>query len=111
MLNDYNELRLDFQAATDKATPINLCCHAYFNLAGHGSIRDQELWLNADHYTVTDSELIPTGEIAHGHEQEPQVGQAERSITATSSSQNTAESAAATMASMRSTARILPGDG
>jgi len=63
-LNDDNELRLDFQATTDKATPINLCCHAYFNLAGQGSIRGQELWLNADHYTVTDSELIPTGEIA-----------------------------------------------
>ncbi len=63
-LNDYNELRLDFRAATDKATPINLCCHAYFNLAGHGDIRGQELWLNADHYTPTDAGLIPTGEIA-----------------------------------------------
>jgi aldose 1-epimerase len=63
-LNDYNELRLDFRATTDKATPVNLCCHAYFNLAGSGSVQGQELWLNADHYTPTDAELIPTGDIA-----------------------------------------------
>jgi len=67
-LNDSNELRLDYQAHTDKPTPVNLCIHSYFNLAGYtvgsSSYRDQELWLNADRYTVTDAQLIPTGEIA-----------------------------------------------
>jgi len=62
-LTDDNELRLDYTASTDKATPVNLCCHAYFNLAGYGGVGGQELWLNADQYTPTDNQLIPTGEI------------------------------------------------
>lgn len=63
-LTDNNELRISYEAETDKPTIANLTNHAYFNLAGGGSCLDNVLWIPAERYTPTDAELIPTGEIA-----------------------------------------------
>src|SRR5574338_455418 len=63
-LTDSNDVMIDYEATTDKPTPINLSQHSYFNLAGSGSILGHELMIAADSFTPIDSTFIPTGAIA-----------------------------------------------
>jgi aldose 1-epimerase len=64
-LTDSNELVIDYAATTDKATPINVSQHSYFNLKGEGNgdILDHKIMINADKFTPVDKNLIPTGEL------------------------------------------------
>ncbi len=61
--DDDGRLTVDYEAVTTAPTVINLTQHSYFNLAGQGSILDQELQIDASLYTPTDATSIPTGEL------------------------------------------------
>jgi aldose 1-epimerase len=62
MLNERNELAVEYNARTDKPTIVNITNHAFFNLAGKGDVLGHRLKLFADSYTPVDATLIPTGE-------------------------------------------------
>ena len=66
-LTDKNELRIEYSATSDKATPLNLTNHAYWNLKGaraeSGSVLDHFIHLNCDSYIAVDDESIPTGKL------------------------------------------------
>ena len=60
-----NDLEIEYEARTDKATPINLTHHSYFNLAGEGSgnILGHEVEIFANTFVPTDAGNIPLGEL------------------------------------------------
>ncbi len=64
-LSDDNELRISYKAKADQDTIFNLTNHSYFNLDGQesDSVLEQQVWIDADAFTLTDAGLIPTGEI------------------------------------------------
>ena len=64
-LTNDNELKISFDALTDKPTVVNLSHHSYFNLAGQGdgNILGHRLMINANRFTPVDAGLIPTGEL------------------------------------------------
>jgi aldose 1-epimerase len=65
VLTNSNEIKIWYEAETDKATVLNLTNHSYFNLTGcKENILNHELVLMADSITLTDTTLIPTGILA-----------------------------------------------
>jgi aldose 1-epimerase len=65
-LSPDNELTVEYRAATDRTTPVNLTNHAYWNLAGEGAAEGAMghlLTIHADAFLPTDATAIPTGEI------------------------------------------------
>lgn len=64
-LDDANRLAITYQASATAATPLSLTNHAYFNLGGAGceNILNHSLWIDADHFTAVDEELIPVANL------------------------------------------------
>jgi aldose 1-epimerase len=64
-LTDRNELIIDYVVTSDKATPVNLTHHSYFNLTGAArDVLDHGVMIDADRFTPTDATSIPTGVLA-----------------------------------------------
>ena len=63
-LTEDNEIVMRFSAVTDRATPVNLTQHSYFNLAASGDILGHEMTIDADKFVPIDAGSIPLGNLA-----------------------------------------------
>ena len=63
LLTGANELIVEYVAATDRKTILNLTQHSYFNLAGEGTIHDHMITIKSPAYIPVDQDLIPTGDV------------------------------------------------
>ena len=64
-ITEENELKIHYHAIPDQDTLLNMTNHSYFNLSGHasGTAWNAKVWIDADAFTETDAELIPTGTV------------------------------------------------
>lgn len=64
-LNSKNQLCLEYNAHSDKATPVNLSNHSYFNLTGfdNPTITDHILQINSAGFTEKNEANVPNGNI------------------------------------------------
>lgn len=64
-ITEENELKIHYHAISDQDTLLNMTNHSYFNLSGHasGTAWNAKVWIDADAFTETDAELIPTGTV------------------------------------------------
>ncbi len=63
LLDENNNLSCIYNATTDKATPINITNHAYFNLKGNGNVGEHTVQMNSSKRLEVNAKLIPTGKI------------------------------------------------
>ncbi|TYS18560.1 galactose mutarotase [Rossellomorea vietnamensis] len=64
-LDDHNQLKIRYEAQTDKKTVVTLTNHSYFNLSGSlkRDVLHHTLTLKSNEYLELDEEFIPTGRL------------------------------------------------
>jgi len=62
-LTENNEVKITYKAITDKATPVNLTNHAYYNLEGEGSVLNHQLMINSTNILEVSDQLLPSGKL------------------------------------------------
>jgi len=61
LLGERGDLTVEYEAAADAPTHVNLTQHSYFNLRGTGDVLEHVLSINANAYLPVDEYLIPAG--------------------------------------------------
>lgn len=62
-LTEDNTLSIQYDALSDRDTPVNLTNHSYFNLNGGGSVLEHRLYVNAERFCENDGGCLPTGQL------------------------------------------------